>query len=497
MPHASRHTLRWLMPPSRRPSAWLAWRRAPGLLATLVGIDLRRPASWIAAAMGGWAGWWCCTRMEAEGVIAMLSAAVLVVAAIGDVPLTACVAAGRGLPILWACERAAWPLAGFVSGMLVAGGGPVSFGLLPVATVGALLAAVTTVATRLAGAKAADAASLTLLVAAASAAAGSGFASRLGGSFVGGPVAWLLLGGLGWAWARSQGAAVETLLPGTHRAGPGVGADVLHVDALPANGPMRQTLTRLAMVAALAAMAGWLMLEPAIDHASGGGDGQVGQAGRWDLLLQTHRAAVAWSLFTAALFIGLAVPQATLQDGIDGERGWERLFRTAANVRHGDEPRRFGIRSPRPGPVRFAGGVGLTQAAILGWPVLVCAVLSLPTPGAARLPLGIVIGLVAAAAVVSAIVWLGAAVHASRETAFAATLAMALVIVVWMLAIGTDSTLPPRQSARPSLPSLPSFLLPAAPVTSWPLTGECCVAGNRLILRNSAMRVEKSCPEAR
>ena len=69
--------------------------------------------------------------------------------------------------------------------------------------------------------------------------------------------------------------------------------------------------------------------------------------------------------------------------------------------------------------MRFAGGVSLTQAAVLGWPVLVCAALSLPTPAAARLPLGIVVGLAVAAAVVTAVVWLGATVRASRETTFA------------------------------------------------------------------------------
>lgn len=406
--------------------------------------------------MGGWLGWWCCTRTGAGGGIAMLVAAVLAVAAIGDVPLAVCVAAGRGLPLLWACERAAWPLVGAVLGMLVAGGGPGSVAIVPAATAGALLAAFTTVAGRLSGAKAADAASLTLLVAAASAAAGGELATLLGGNLVSGVAAWLLLGGLGWAWSQSQQAAIETVLPGTHRTVQRVGADVLHVDALPANGPLRQTLSRLAMVAALAAMAGWLMLEPTLDPVAGSGHGQVGhggQVGQWDRLVPFHRSALAWALFTGAWFIGLAVPQATLQDGIAGARGWEHLFRTTAGPRRGVAGSR-GLWGPRPGAVRFAGGVALTHAAILGWPVLVCAVLSLPTPAAARLPLGIVIGLAAMAAVVVAMVWLGAAAHASRETTFAAILAVALAIVVGGLAYAADSTLPARQQAQPSLPSL-------------------------------------------
>jgi len=93
--------------------------------------------------------------------------------------------------------------------------------------------------------------------------------------------------------------------------------------------------------------------------------------------------------------------------------------------------------------------------------VLVCVVLSLPTPSAARLPLGIVIGLAAAAGVVSAIVAFGAAVHASRETTFATALAILLAIVVCGLTVAAGSMLPARQSGQPVSPSPPS-LAPAA-----------------------------------
>ena len=396
----------------------------------------------------------------------MLWAAVLAVAAIGDIPLAVCFPADRRLKFLWACvwacERAAWPFVGVMLGMLAAGGGtesfkPESFGILAAATAGALLAAVTTVVSRLSGAKAADAASLVLLVAAASAAAAIGLAPRLGGSGIGGLAAWLLLGGLVWAWSRSQRTAIEAVLPGMLRTGHVAGADGLHVDALPANGPLRQTLSRLAMIAALAAMAGWLVLEPAIEPAVGGGPDPVGQNGLWDRLVQVNEAAMAWAVFTAAWFIALAVPQATLQDGMAGARGWEHLFRTAAHVRHESAARWRSTWSLRPGPVRFAGGVALSQAAILGWPVLVCVVLSLPSPSAARLPLGIVIGLAAAAIVVPAIVAFGVAVRASRETIFATTLAIAVAIAVGGLTIATGSMLPDRQPAQPGPPIPPSL----------------------------------------
>ena len=395
----------------------------------------------------------------------MLSAAVTAVAAIGDVPLAGCLLAGGGPRFFWgcawACERAAWPLVGMMLGMLAAGGVTQSVGVMPAAAVGALLAAGTMTVCRLSGAKAADAASLTLLMAAATAAAGGELAPRLGGSGMAAVVVWLLIGGMGWAWSRSQRAAMETLLPESHRSGHFASADGLQVDVLPAKSSLRQTLMRLAMVAALAAMAGWLMLEPASGPATGSGHEPVSQDGQWDRTVQLHHAAAAWALFTAAWFIGLAVPQATLQDGVAGAMQWERLFRTAARVGNARAAGRFGVGSLRPGPVRFAGGVALTQAAILGWPVLVCAVLALPMPTAARLPLGIVIGLATAAAVVWAAVWLGAAAHASRETTFAVTLGIALAMVGVLLTVVADSAFPHRQSTLRGPPSLPSLAPPS------------------------------------
>jgi hypothetical protein len=110
--------------------------------------------------------------------------------------------------------------------------------------------------------------------------------------------------------------------------------------------------------------------------------------------------------------------------------------------------------------VRFAGGVSLTQAAVLGWPVLVCGVLSLPTPTAARLPLGIVIGLAVAATVVTAIVWLGATMRASRETTFAAALAIMVALVVGILSITPNVAILDHRSTQPTSPIPPSLVSP-------------------------------------
>jgi hypothetical protein len=68
--------------------------------------------------------------------------------------------------------------------------------------------------------------------------------------------------------------------------------------------------------------------------------------------------------------------------------------------------------------------------------------------------LGIVMGLAAAAAVVTAMVAVAAWVNASRETTFAATLA----IVVGILAMVADSRLAVRQPDQPASPSLPSLV---------------------------------------
>jgi Kef-type K+ transport system membrane component KefB len=151
------------------------------MLGRFAGIDLRRPASWIACASGLFVGWWFAVWTTADdsivGSMAMLLTAVAVVAAIGEPPADLCRPTGRSSfgawLLVWTAERAAWPLIGVALGMAVAGGYPAATGSLVMATLGALLAVVTMVVSRLSGAKAADAASLTLVMAAASAAAAS------------------------------------------------------------------------------------------------------------------------------------------------------------------------------------------------------------------------------------------------------------------------------------------------------------------------------------
>jgi len=455
-----------------------SWWHAAAILRVCSGIDFRRPASWIALAQGGWAGWWWVVVATADPVIAvgmgLLAAAVATVAALGDMPLELCSqvacrpsgTAGQNLlhtlrqpaAWIWACERTAWPLVGVVLGAAAAGGTHELLEALAVSLVGAMLAALTVLASRAAGAKAADAASLTLLVAAASAAAAVCVA-RPAAALPAAAAVWLMLVGLAWALARRYSAPVDLVATqaqfsahaqaqaqasvfGGRMLSRG-GSDVLHLDALPASGPLRQILSRLAMVMSLAAMAGWLVLMPA---PMGGHEEIRAETGMEARGAEAYPVAVAWALLSAAWFIGLAVPQATLQDGVAGSAGWERLLRTAARAGHrGPSWRklvtipRLGL--PRLGLVRFAGGVALSQAAILGWPAVVCVVVSLPARSSSGVPLGIVIGLGAAAAVVTAGMAIGAAVGATRETVFAGLLALVIgvlaIVVVSFIHIGS------------------------------------------------------------
>ncbi|MEI6256004.1 MAG: hypothetical protein WCQ77_05085 [Planctomycetota bacterium] len=411
----------------------------PHLLAR---IDARRPASWIALKMGATAGWWCglaqLDAAVAAGMLAMLSVAVAVVAATGELPLDLCGATTsdyRGGPVFrprglaWACERAAWPLVGFLVGlmavMLVAGGGLALLPTLALGLLGAVLAAVTGITSRQAGAKAADAASLTLAIAAASVASGAtvGAAVESRCLFVAsatGIVAWLLLGGVAWGWSRAAAAAAEPGMDLAQRGGPGSGVDVLHLDALPASGPLRQLLARLAMAMALVAMAGWLVLEP----GRAAGDEPAAGIGPAD----------AWALLSIAWFVALAVPQGILQDGVAGAEGWEHLFRTTPRPRGYWQRSWLRTHVPHRGPLRFAIGVALSQAAILGWPPLVCAVIAVSNPARSWPPAVIVLSLTAAAAMVTVIVMLGGLVRASRETMFAVTLAVifgACLVSMW------------------------------------------------------------------
>jgi hypothetical protein len=92
----------------------------------------------------------------------------------------------------------------------------------------------------------------------------------------------------------------------------------------------------------------------------------------------------------------------------------------------------------------------LTHAAVLGWPPLLAAVLSLPSAAASVPPTAICAGLLVGAGAVAAVVACCGRLAVSRETAFAlvAAVVSVLVMVGWRWHAGLLS------STSPSLPSL-------------------------------------------
>ncbi|MFM8705333.1 MAG: hypothetical protein ACKOHG_15985 [Planctomycetia bacterium] len=465
----------------------------PGMLWLCARIDARRPASWIALAIGAWIGgwasggpawwpaWWAGTSPAATqigGGMALVSAALAAAAAVGDLPLD--LIAPRRSRVwagVWACERTLWPLVGLLVGGLTAGSSPSFLGGMAGGLVGLPLAALMLASGRSLGATAAGAASLTIVVASASAAAYASGAARAESFGLGcGVAVWLVLGGLAWGWPRTSAATVNLASASSDRSARGR-SDVLSVDPLPSSGPLRRILVRLAMVTALVAMAGWL----GVANVDVAGRAHNGHAGRDAHAEQVGQATVAWAVLSAACFLGLAVPQATLLDGTAGVGGWERLLGTAARSRRAEAGLPFARRSRASLPLgraRFAGGVALTQAAILGWPAVLCAVLSVPAPARAALPLAIVIGLLVAAGLLVTAVAVGAAVGASRETVFAAVLAGVVVAGTALL---------------PSPPASPGPVVSRAAPADW---GALC-SGRGPGQRTFVGCVEKSCPEER
>jgi len=412
--------------PAAEPAALVAACRR------FVAIDARRAASWVALAAGAVAGA-ASGSLEPHATMAvawpLLAAAAAAVAAIGDLPLELLPATvlrsrrGRRWAAAWAVERALWPLAGFAAGLLPFAAHDAAARVLATALVGGVAAAATITVARLHDATAADAASLALALAGGATAATVAPQGGPAPVALAAAAAWLAGGCLAWAWSRAvatrRGEPLEFPLLAPFDRGPiaatGAARGTLALDPLPAGGPLRHLLDRLAMASALLGMAGWLMLEP--EHAG-----------------NRVPAAVAWACLSLAWLVALVAPAATLQDGVAGDDAWRRIFLATPARRGpgGGAIHRFG--GARPGPLRFAAGAALAQAAILGWPPLVCAIVTLPSSDRAIPPALLVAALAGAAAAIVLIVAAASAVGASRETACACLLAVALVCGAWFVA---------------------------------------------------------------
>jgi len=409
-----------------------------GVLRCLVRTDVRRPATWLALASGVGAGS-CGWAAAADGwplALVLVLPAIAVVAAIGDVPFGACGPAplpAARLAVLWTCTRAAWPVAGW---LLATVGRVAVVGDVAAPIIGAGFAALVAVAAvvigRLAGATAADAAGLALAVAAGGAAcgwlaraAGVGVAASTGAA----GAAWILATASLWSWRAALSAR-----SGAPAADDG-GWDVLRADRLPCRGAVTRLLEPLAMAGGLAGMAGWLAFKA-------GGDGD------------SAPLFAAWALLSAACFICLAVPRATLLDGCCGTPAWERLVRCGPAGASGDRRGAATIGAAQPGMARFAAAAALAPAAILGWPPLVGGILSLPHPADAGPPFAIALGLAGAASSLAALTSIGAAAESARETLLASALALCSVLGVAAVFAFVQPPAPSTSTARPRPPSL-------------------------------------------
>jgi hypothetical protein len=157
--------------------------------------------------------------------------------------------------------------------------------------------------------------------------------------------------------------------------------------------PIRRFLGRAAMVTMLAAMVGWLLLDPT-------------RAG-WAAAL-----AIAWML-------SLAGPAAALHDGMMADVGgpWEAVWRSTPGL--------------RPGRRLLGGGASLAvetvirHAAILGWPALVAAAVAVGTPTGPWAALLVAASLLTTAALMAAVVVVCRGLSLSSDTVWASVLAVA------------------------------------------------------------------------
>jgi hypothetical protein len=349
---------------------------------------------------------------------AMLVGTLSTAAAIGDVPIGICQAYGGGgttAAVIWVSERTAWPLTGIL--LAAAASGESTAVLLAAAMLlASLLTAVTITKSRLLGARAADAGSLSLMMASAAIAAGysvgachaGNAAHEQNAAFTVASAVWCALCLVAWLWSRVSESSPEIAAGSAARGSYGV----LRHNTLPTEGCLRRLLTGLSMGAALFGMVGWLFLS-------------------------VNRAEF-YCLLSVVLFICLAVPQATLLDGCATMTALKDLFRSAAKIRSTGLLQRLGLQRlglqrlglQRLGRPRFSYGVALSHAALLGWPPLVSAACMLQTQSRAWESAAIVVSVAAVATLLTIVTMLLPTALASEETAYAFMLLLVIVIAL-------------------------------------------------------------------
>ena len=356
-------------------------------------IERRRPASWLALGLAGavmaWLASWPTAEVGVRVAAAIAIGGLAAVIAIGDPP--------RGLygPVSgWAWLRVAWPLVAVIVVGLACCRGVESLAVCALACVSIVATAWGMVAAVRGGAMPGDAVSVPLACAGVAAAA-SLFACELGGGeFVAigaAGAAWLATHAAWRAWetCRSDAAMSLSLSP----AGP--------AGLLPC-GPEGRLLFGIAMLTALAGMVGWLFLAP--------------ESAGWYRLL-----AAAW-------FVVGAVPQATLAAGAADDGPRRRLLATRPGPRGGARPllRAALLHADAWRPAA-------AWAAVLGWPLLVAAVLA-PTAAERGDRVATMGGLAVAVGGLTAVTAALRLAGATRETALAVAVVVAAGVA---LAVGT------------------------------------------------------------
>jgi hypothetical protein len=353
--------------------------------------DRRRPASWLAVALAAagtaWAMAWLPAEPGVRVAAAIATGALAAVIAIGDPP--------RGLygPVSgWAWLRVAWPLVAVIVVGLACCRGVESLAVCAIACVSIVATAWGMVAAVRGGAMPGDAVSVSLACAGVAAAA-SLFACELGGG------EFVAIGAAGAAWLAAHTAwrAWET-----RRNEPAMSLSPAGPAGLLPCGPEGRLLFGIAMLTALAGMVGWLFLAP--------------ESAGWYRLL-----AAAW-------FVVGAVPQATLAAGAADDGPRRRLLATRPGPRVGARP------SLRAALLHAdAWRPAAAWAAVLGWPLLVAAVLA-PTAAERGDRVATMGGLVVAVGGLTAVTAALRLAGATRETALAVAMILAAGVA---LAVGT------------------------------------------------------------
>ncbi|RLS66423.1 MAG: hypothetical protein DWH98_04400 [Planctomycetota bacterium] len=418
---------KWLVPAyPRQPASLLATIVCTAKMHRLfMRVDARRLASWISLLITMVGSYWL-QSLAVNGSLsvgagmmgAMLVGTLSTAAAIGDVPIGICQAYGGGgttAAVIWVSERTAWPLTGIL--LAAAASGESTAVLLAAAMLlASLLTAVTITKSRLLGARAADAGSLSLMMASAAIAAGysvgachaGNAAHEQNAAFTVASAVWCALCLVAWLWSRVSESSPELAAGSAARGSYGV----LRHNTLPTEGCLRRLLTGLSMGAALFGMVGWLFLS-------------------------VNRAEF-YCLLSVVLFICLAVPQATLLDGCATMTALKDLFRSAAKIRSTGLLQRLGLQRlglqrlglQRLGRPRFSYGVALSHAALLGWPPLVSAACMLQTQSRAWESAAIVVSVAAVATLLTIVTMLLPTALASEETAYAFMLLLVIVIAL-------------------------------------------------------------------